>query len=230
MICQIETEPVLAAVVHAQGVVLAIARHRLESKERKGLSMFNLIDIQNMEGKITDAEVAYLASCAATIKQHGVCLEVGSFRGKSTAAILHGLPKDAHLISIDLHMLNPTTKQGYETAETLVAYRNNIESHKQQVTQIIGYNVSVSKWFAYPINFAFFDCCKTFDGMKVIWDAWRPNFVPGSTIAFHDYNPQQFGHNHFPGMVQFIEEVAMPATTDHKRVDYIFSGVYNGQN
>ena len=189
----------------------------------------NLIDIQNMEGKITGKEVAYLASEAAKI-QNGTCLEMGSFRGKSTAAILHGLHSTSHLVSIDLHMLNPVTKQGYETAETLVAYRANIEHHKQKVTQIIGYPVTVSKWFSAPLHFAFFDCCKTFNGMKVIWDAWAVNFVDGATVTFHDYNPNPVGQNYFPGMVQFIEEVAMPATTDHKRVDYIFSGVYNGQN
>jgi hypothetical protein len=177
-------------------------------------------------GQITKNECERLAWLASQVPADGLAVEIGAYKGKSTAAILAGLPRTARLVSIDPWCLQGETPQGYETIETIADYRESIALQKQQVTQIIGWPVQVAEFWNAPIDFLFVDAVKKYDAISPLWRAWLP-YCRG-WIASHDYLPDEGNAQNYPGVVRTIAEQCIPITADHHHIDYTWSGKIKG--
>ena len=159
--------------------------------------------------------------------KHGLILEIGAFQGKSTEALAEGMPETCHLVSMDPGMLGPTSRpdQGYETEETLLAFRRNIEPHKQKITQIIGWPTKVAHWWGADIDLLFVDATKRYHSIVKIWKAFFPHCV--YRVASHDYVLDPRSDQYYPGIHQALHEVVFPHTTQENHVDYTWDGIVN---
>jgi len=186
----------------------------------------NVTEIQSLDGQIHPSEVQHLHDLAASLPPNSTIVEIGSYRGKSSAAIASGMPADAMLVCID-----PWTKQpplitehtsNYHTIETIEKFQQATQPWKSQITQIIGYPLDVLKFWHLPIDMIFIDCCKRYHEIRPIWEGWIQ--YCRNIIATHDYNPDPQTEFHYPGVIQAVDEIVRPITTNHQHIHYTFSG------
>ena len=175
-------------------------------------------DITKLTGQLTDNDVHRLRMLAALVPPNGLLVEIGAFRGKSTAALASGMAAGCHLVSIDPWCLQVAGPQGYETLETMNAYRQAIEPWQQHITQIVAWPTHVIPFWGGEIDLLFMDCVKGYEGLYNLWRAWLPFVKPGGWCVSHDY------HEKYSGVIQVIERVIKPATNNHSHVDYTWSG------
>ena len=174
-------------------------------------------DICNeIKGQVTLPEVARLRWLASQVPVGGVIVEIGHYKGRSSRALCEGKLNSVRLVDIDPGMCGPKSEQGYETGETLLDYRRAIHPFRRSVTQIIGYPLDVIKAWNYPIDLLFIDATKKKESIYPIWEAWLP-FCQG-WVASHDYEER------YTGVVETIQELIAPITTDHHHIDFTWSG------
>jgi len=180
--------------------------------------------MNNIRGQITQNEFDRLTYLASTIRDDGLAMVIGAYRGKADVAILQGLPEHAHLVSIDPGVLGPKSlpRQGYETTETLLEYRQNILPYQQKVTQIIGWPENIAKWWAGHIDLLFVDATKKYESIVEIWKAFFPYCV--YRVASHDYVTDPTSDQYYPGVHQALQEVVFPNTIAQNHVDFTWDG------
>lgn len=179
-----------------------------------------------IKGQITTNEVGRLRYLASTLHKNSLIVEIGAYQGKSTVALAEGMPETCHLVSIDPWVLGPQSRpnQGYETTETLLAYRENIKPYQQHVTQIIGWPNKVAQWWGGDIDLLFVDATKRYESIVKIWKAFIPFCV--YRVASHDYVTDETSDQYYPGVHRALQEVVFPKVTDEQHhVDYTWDGV-----
>jgi len=184
-----------------------------------------LTKICAIEGQISSDEIQFLHGMAQRVSPGGVAVEVGSFRGRSAAAIASGLAKDCHLVCIDPWTLKTENGRGYFTPETLLAFQENTSPWQSVITQAVAFPNQVAAWFGRKVDLFFSDSLKSKVGVKMVWESWIPHFKTGTTIVTHDYDPDTSGRWHYPAVVAMVENVLKPMTLRHKRVMLTWSGV-----
>jgi predicted O-methyltransferase YrrM len=175
-------------------------------------------------GQITNGEIERLSYLASLVPENGIIVEIGAYKGKSTAAIAYGMKPSVFLISMDPHMLlNYQSKQGYETSETLLEYVNNLKPWGQRIVQIMNYPLNVAKFLPNTkfIDMIFIDCCKNYEDIYPIWKTYLPKCK--NIISSHDYVENPSSSQHYPGVVKAINELVKPITTNHHHIDFTFS-------
>jgi len=182
--------------------------------------------ILQIDGQIHNEEVYHLRKLAGHVPPNGLVVEIGCYKGKSSASIASGLPENARMVCID-----PWTRQAplltqhtsdYHTPETLLAWQRNTQRWKNNITQIIGFPLDVVKWWNAPIDMLFVDCCKHYEEILPIWQAWFP--FCRNIVASHDYNTNAATEFHYPGVIRALQEVAFPHTNNHEHVHFTWSG------
>jgi len=188
-----------------------------------------LNDILLMDGQITNDEVYQLRHLAGHVPPGGLVVEIGCYKGKSSASIASGLPESARMVCIDpWTRQTPMIKQytdTYHTPETLLKWQHNTRQWKSQITQIVGFPLDVARWWNAPIDMLFVDCCKHYEEILPIWQAWFP-FCRG-IVASHDYNTVPDTHAYYPGVIRALREVVFENTTNHEHVHFTWSGTVN---
>lgn len=181
-------------------------------------------DIKKFEGQLKDADVDRLHFLGTQVPENGVVVEIGCYRGKSTAAILSGMPKSAKLVAVDPWCLLIHSNL-YGTMDVILKFREQIRPWQQQVVQIIGWPTEVVSFWNHTIDLLSIDLLKDYEGLSKVWNAWLPFCI--NRVASHDYCENTESIQYYPGVHKVLNEIVKPITTDHhwEKNSYTWSGI-----
>ena len=161
--------------------------------------------IEKIEGHIHKSEVEQLYSLAGTCGN--VILELGGFRGKSTAALLLGSQRNGAIVhSVDPLISSESATGGATLVDSEADYKTflkNVDPWSEHLVFHRKKSLEV-EWPGDPIGLFFIDAFHTYEAVRADFNHFLPYLVEDATVAFHDYSPYKPG---FPGVVKFVDEL-----------------------
>jgi predicted O-methyltransferase YrrM len=161
----------------------------------------------DIPGFLPENEIRFLGILAACTPANGVIVEIGSFKGKSTAMLATMARKYelGRVVAIDPHQglsyLGPEApKQSSTFDEFLISLKlAGIGSHVEVQR---AYSRDVGRNWNRPIRLLWIDGDHSYEGCKEDFDLFSPFLAEGGVVAFHDTL------NTFEGPIRvFVEEV-----------------------
>lgn len=151
---------------------------------------------KKIQGWLTPSEALGLRYIASKLNKNSRVLEIGSWKGKSTYCIAHGLI-DGTILCIDPFNADGElqSKSSYEKEkgeeDLLTQFNNNVKGFNNiQITPYKGYSQDfVGK--VKDVDFLFIDGDHSQVGCKFDFDHFEDVVKPGGYIAFHDYHPKR---------------------------------------
>ncbi len=122
-------------------------------------------------------------------------VEIGTFRGTSTALLLDNLTEDATVYTVDL----PVSATGADvlaaTDIRLIAQRDlrgseyRAHARRGQVVEVRGSTMDEATWTGVPtgIDFAFIDASHSYDAVRNDTERLWPKLSPSGVVVWHDY-------------------------------------------
>jgi len=145
-----------------------------------------------------------LAFLASTVPVHLAIVELGSWKGKSTAWLASGsrVGQGAHVYAVD-HWVGSSEHQHLfwePGATTFPEFESNMEwlGLGDIVTPITGKTAEVAKTWDKDVGLLFIDAAHDYESVKADFLAWSPFVVAGGWVVFHDAG--------FPGPSRVIKE------------------------
>lgn len=162
-----------------------------------------------LDGWLTEAEAMGLHDVAALLAPGSNVLEIGSWKGKSTWCIAHGLKKGT------IHCIDPFNAAGEEGSKEvyektkgeislLQQFKNNLQAApRTAVLEILKGYSSDYVGRVKNIDFLFIDGDHSIEGCRFDFENYAPAVKVGGFVAFHDYYPDR----HDLGPTWVIDEV-----------------------
>lgn len=149
--------------------------------------MRELEDIYRLPGLLTEAEVECLFQLGQFDGCQGVIVEIGSWKGKSTAALARGASR-AHgekVYAIDPHSVLP--EEGYfeDTRSEFLANLRAAGVDDRVVPMIMTSEAAARNWQK-PVRLLWIDGDHRYDSVKLDFALWEPHLVEGGILAMHD--------------------------------------------
>lgn len=182
--------------------------------------------VPTRRSELTTAEAAWLDSIAGHFHQYdaeaahrlarlspGPIVEIGSYLGKSTAALLLGSERTGQKVfAIDPWFASDPEQLGYEHTrlhgvEDFLDFCRNVRGLRQRLTVHCCRSRSV-RWEGPAIGALFIDAIHTYDEVRADFEHFAPFLRPNAFLAFHDYLPD---NPVFPGVKRFVEECLLPS-------------------
>jgi len=149
-----------------------------------------LAAVESIPGWLSDVEAEFLYHTARGVDGRGAIVEIGSWKGKSAAALATGL-RDAGarslVYAIDTFEGSPE-HQDSRPIDTLPEFQANIASAEvaSLVRPIVSTSLAAAAQFREPIAFLFIDGDHSYEHVRADFDVWSPKVIPGGIIAMHD--------------------------------------------
>jgi predicted O-methyltransferase YrrM len=144
----------------------------------------------DIRGLISEIEGEALAALAAEVKPPSVIVELGSFRGKSTAYL-------ASRAKVPVYAIDRWTLGGqadwngrHTSKATYKAFEDNLRAVGvwERVKRIMGDTAAAGlDWKGPLVGLLFVDADHTITGVTADIEAWEPHLAPGAVVAFDDY-------------------------------------------
>lgn len=160
--------------------------------------------LAELAGLISDVQGERLAQLAVEVPPDQAIVELGSYKGKSTAY----LASSGHdVYAVDRWTLggqhNPDTeRRGYADPATFAAFHQQLDRAgvAERVTAIIADTGDVGRgWAGPPVGLLFIDADHDESAVRADLAAWEPHCV--GVIAFDDYGSR------WPGVVKVVDEL-----------------------
>lgn len=151
-----------------------------------------------IEGWMTPVELAWLHKNAKT---HRRIAEIGSWKGRSTYALLTG-NKEGTVTAIDTWKgsSDPTDKtHGRDVFED---FKNNVGHFTNLVVNRKSGVDAAQDYEDKSFDMVFIDAGHTYEEVKEDIKTWLPKVKKGGILCGHDYHPQKW-----PGVVKAVDEV-----------------------
>lgn len=149
--------------------------------------------LNEVPGNSSDRQGRLLFYLAATTPAQGCLLEIGAFKGKSTAWLTQAARQSKRrLVSIDPHM-----GDSYETFKQTVA-RFKIE---EVATLHHALSHEIGQSWDQPIAFLWIDGGHDYETVKQDIIDFTPHVQPGGTVVLDDYEAA-----FYPGLIRAVEE------------------------
>jgi predicted O-methyltransferase YrrM len=162
------------------------------------------IDPETIKGFLDPDEGAALYDAALDRAPLGVCLEIGSYCGKS--ALYLGAACKAvggALFCIDHHRGSEENQPGWawhdrdlwdEAAgalDSLPALRRTLRTAdlEETVVPVVGRSGLVARWWTTPLSLLFIDGGHTQAAADADYEGWAPRLMTGGVLAIHDVFP-----------------------------------------
>lgn len=149
--------------------------------------MENLADIVRLPGMLTLQEVRYLYQLAQLESGKGVIVEIGSWKGKSTACLARGSMAmgGPEIYAIDPH--TPLAAEGY-LEDTEREFQENIAATrvKSHVVSMAMTSEDAAQGWSRPIRLLWIDGDHRYEQVKKDFLLWEPHLIEGGVIAMHD--------------------------------------------
>jgi predicted O-methyltransferase YrrM len=140
--------------------------------------------LSRIPGYLHPLEQCFLYWLAASVPRNGLALEIGSFKGKSSACIAAGLPQGARLACVDTWQNDAMPYD--EKSDSMNEFLDNTRSYRQVIEPHRGTSSEVAATWDRPIDFLFIDGDHTYEGCSADIKAWLGFVRRGGWIAFHD--------------------------------------------
>ena len=161
------------------------------------------VDIESVKGFLDPLEGAALFAAAEAMAPHGLCVEIGSYCGKSTIIIGAACQKaGGTLLAIDHHRgseenqpgeeyFDPDLDDGEGGMSTLSQFRANIRRAGLEDTVITALSPSqvVARLPMAAPAFVFIDGGHSMPAALADWQNWGARVTKGGLLAIHDVFP-----------------------------------------
>jgi hypothetical protein len=168
-----------------------------------------------LEGLISPEVGETLAALAAGVPRSAAIVELGSYRGKSTAYLAAGaaVGNGARVHAVDPWDTpgNRTGRFGFADPATRAAFMAQLEAVGllDRVTPLRGFSTDVARHWIAPIGLLYVDGSHTEADVAADVEAWAPFLIPGAVIAFDDYRTERN-----PGVARVVDRMRLsPAFT-----------------
>lgn len=168
-----------------------------------------LVDrIAELDGLVTPEVGAVLARLAGGVPDHLAIVEIGSFRGQSTAALALGAKAGlgAHVWAVDPWDLPGTAhgKHGYNRPIIREQFEAQLRAVKvwSRVTPVQAFSVDAAAAWDAPIGLLFIDGDHTAQSIRADLAAWAPHLADGHIVALDDW-----GTPRNPGVAEVAREL-----------------------
>ncbi len=138
----------------------------------------------------------------------GPVVELGSYVGKSTLALLLGTARSGQRVhAVDPWFASDPDVLGFEHTRLLgtedyLAFSRHVRPCRDRLSVLCCRGRAV-RWDGPPIAALFIDAIHTYDEARADFHHYLPWLAPDARLAFHDYLPER---TVFPGIRRFIEE------------------------
>ncbi|MCL4425361.1 MAG: class I SAM-dependent methyltransferase [Firmicutes bacterium] len=156
------------------------------------LQLPNEDELNAVEGWLGLEEGRRLAYLASTVPGHLAIVELGSWKGRSTAWLGFGskLGRRAPVYAVD-HWKGSSEHQFLFTepdCSTYPEFKANMDwlGLNDIVTPITGKTVEIGKSWRQPIGLLFIDAAHEYEAVKADFLTWSPFLVEGGWVVFHD--------------------------------------------
>ena len=156
-----------------------------------------IVKAMKVDGFMSEEELTWLYN---TAKQMESVIEVGSWKGRSTTALLEGCK--GPVLAVDNWSGHDPASNGLleETVareDVFGQFSHNTQAY-ENLSILKGDSSSLGKEWDKPADMVFIDGEHTYEGCKADIEAWGPK--ARKIIAFHDYNQA------WPGVMQAVNE------------------------
>lgn len=147
----------------------------------------------DIDGWLTDDQIARLHQAASAAPPGGRIVEIGSFRGRSTVVLASAAPEGTEVVAIDPHAGNDRGPQEIEGFEAEAATDNAVfESNlaaagvRERVTHHREFSDRAHGLVADPIDVLFIDGAHRFAPARADIRDWGGRVAPGGRMLIHD--------------------------------------------
>jgi len=180
--------------------------------------------VKDIEGLLVPGQEKTLMVIASKLKEGSTVVEIGSFKGKSTACIALGSPPSTKIYAIDTFEGN---KKDFLEGVQFVG-GSFFEEFKQYLTKVnvwekirpkIGLSKTIGKKWDKKIDFLFIDGSHLYEDVKADFQTFFPWVKEGGIVAFHDVS------SGFPGVLKFWNETAKSKLSASTNVYTLYFGI-----
>jgi predicted O-methyltransferase YrrM len=147
--------------------------------------------VNSIGGWITQPEANLLYTLAKNCTGKGVIVEIGTWKGKSTACLGFG-SKDGNnvkIVTIDPHTGSPFERQLYKNPIwTYDEFKKNMKKAKLEniVTAKVATSEKIVKRWKKPVELLWIDGSHVYEEVKKDFKLWYPHVVNGGIIVMDD--------------------------------------------
>ncbi|HET7721599.1 MAG TPA: class I SAM-dependent methyltransferase, partial [Acidimicrobiales bacterium] len=121
---------------------------------------------------------------------HGVIVEIGSWKGKSTIWLGNGSKagQSVPIYAVDPHIGFPDVPETYGVIKTFEEFKRNIEAAgvDDVVTPLVMTSEEAAAGFTEPVALLFVDGVHQYEYVKSDFEYWFPKVRDGGVMVFHD--------------------------------------------
>jgi predicted O-methyltransferase YrrM len=184
-------------------------------------------ELAGLQGLVPDAVGRVLAGYAMSVPADQVIVEVGSYKGKSTAYLAYGAKNGngAHVFAVDAWDTpgNTTGRFGYAEPSTREQFESQLRSARlwSRVTALQGFSTDIAaRWHGRKIGMLFIDGDHHETNVRADFHAWEPHLADGAIVVFDDLDTPKN-----PGVRVVIDELADTFAT-HVEAERLAVGIY----
>lgn len=157
-----------------------------------------LLKIEPIEGYLVPGQEKALYILASSLKNNSTIVEIGSFKGKSTACLALGSPRSTRIYAIDTFKGNKKDfiegKQ-FKGGSFYNEFEKNLKEikHFYKIKPLKGFSSDFGKSWEKPIDLLFIDGSHVYEDVKKDFLLFYPWVKRGGIIALHDVTPKTPG-------------------------------------
>jgi len=158
-----------------------------------------LAPVLDIEGRTSTEEIQHLFNLAQCV-QDGCIVEIGSWRGRSTAALALGSKKayQAPVYAIEPHEEFRGIKGGqFGAADRVKFFENMLRVGVLDMVRLVNLSSRyVSHSWPMPVGLLWIDGDHRYQAVRSDVLCWLPHLRPDATIVFHDATEPRIGPYH----------------------------------
>lgn len=143
--------------------------------------------IEPIEGYlVSPMQEEWLFKKAKSLPDNAVIVEIGSFKGRSTACLAYGcIGSNKHIYAIDTFQGNDVD---FHHRNFFGEFKSNLEKRglMNYITPLKGTSVHFAEGWGIPVNLLFIDASHQFEDVLADFNAFFPHVVQGGIVALHD--------------------------------------------
>ena len=157
--------------------------------------------VNSIESTVTKNECEFLFSLARNCQGRGVIVEIGSYKGRSTATLALGSLTGAKspIFAIDPQIEIPRAS---DALHVVLKKHLEILNVAQIVTLIKDFSQNIVTSWQAPIELLFIDGDHEYESVKRDFYDWYPHIITNGVVAFHDTC-----HDQLPGPHRLVQEL-----------------------
>lgn len=180
--------------------------------------------VKNIEGLLVPGQEKLFMVIASKLPKNATVVEIGSFKGKSTACVGIVSPRSTKIYAIDtfegnnkdfsegVQFVGGSFLDEFKQNMKMIGIWNKIKLQK-------GYSSEIAKNWNKPIDFLFIDGSHLYEDVKNDFEMFYPWVKEGGVVAIHDVSS---GH---PGVLKFWNEKVKHELSVYENVHTLYFGI-----